>query len=56
MAVAKDAVVEVFFLETLLEVDDDAFAVVAEVVEHILTGMLALVAVAPAMGYSKSDT
>ena len=53
---AEDAVVERFFLETLLDVDDDTLAVVAEVMEHVVLGVLALITVAPAVGYTESKT
>ena len=53
---AEDAVVEMFFMEAMFEVDNDTFAVVAEVVEHIFFCMLTLVAVAPTVGDTKSKT
>lgn len=52
----KNAVVEVFLLKALLEVDNDTLAVVTEIVQHILAGMLALVAVTPTVGDTESKT
>ena len=56
MAVTENAVVEVFLLKALLEVDDDTLAVVTEIVQHILAGMLALVVVTPTVGDTESKT
>lgn len=56
VAVAENTIVEMLLLEPLLEVDDNAFAVVAKIMEHILAGMLALIAVAPAVGDTESKT
>ena len=55
VTVSEDAVVEVFLLETLLDVDDDTLAVVAEVVEEVAAGVFALVAVAPAVGDAEGE-
>ena len=52
---AEYAVVEVLVLEALLDVDDDAFAVIAEVVHGILAGVLHFVGVAPAVGEAESE-
>ena len=54
MPVAEDTVVEVLFLQPFLQIDDDALAVVAQVMQHIALGMLALVAVTPAVGDAES--
>ena len=50
VAVAEDAVVERLLQQALLAVDGNALAVVAEVAEGVLPGVLGLVAVAPAAG------
>ena len=56
MAVAEDAVVEVFFLQTFLQIDDDTLAVVTQVMQHIALGMLALIAITPAVSNTESKT
>ena len=56
MTVTEDTIVKMFFLKSLLAVDDDTLAVVAEVVEHVFLAMPALVAIAPAVGNTEGKS
>ena len=58
MAVAEHAVVEVFLLQPLTAIDDDAFAVVALVFEYlgVLLDVAFTAVVAPCVGDAEGET